>query len=545
MKNKLFGLVSIFLILIIASFLYFYKLDKIPSGFYIDEAASAYNAYSITETGKDEFGKSFPILFRLFGSYSPPLFIYLCSVLIPYFGMGVSVFRSVSVVSAIISIVFFLLMTLQLKVYKHKASYFLITFFYAITPWLVFNARLGYEETLGYVIFNIGLYFLYLAFEKPKYFLLGLPILSLSSYASHNQKFLLPIFTVFFLLVFKKEIFRKENFKFLFFSVVIAVLVQIPNLSIITTNAFWIKNISYTNGIPIQKTAQNIIVQFLNYYSPKSLFYFLPDIDPQHTLSEISVMYNWMVIPYFLGLFLLFKKIKEKNHKFVAVLFFVSTVPAALSGEFISIQRALPFLFPLMIVIGIGIDFLLIKMGKFLAPISFLILAFYSLLMLYRSYFVLFPNDRAVAWSYGFADVADFIKKNPQENFFIDNSRNLGLYMELLYFLKYPPAKYQQEVTPFIKDHYYEAPILGTDFGFGKIRIGGIDWTKEIYKEQIIMGDSLAISDGQAREHLMTGVFQLKDPSGNIIFNGYKTNPKEKCKKELLKKNPSRYCFAH
>lgn len=545
MKNKLFGLLSIFLILIIASILYFYKLDKIPAGFYIDEATTAYNAYSISETGKDEFGKSLPVLFRLFGSYSPPLFIYLSSILIPCFGIGIAFFRSISAISAIVSIVFFLLMALRLKIYKQKISYFLMTFFYTIAPWLVFNARLGYEVTLGYLIFNIGLYFLYLALESPKYYLVSLPILSLSAYTSHNQKFLLPIFTIFFLLVFRKEIFKKENLKLLVISLLIAGFIQIPNFSLITTNAFWIKNISYTSGTPIQKTAQNIIVQFLNYYSPKSLFYFLPDIDPQHTLSEISVMYNWMVIPYFLGLFLLFKKIKERNHKFVAVLFFVSIVPAALSGEFISIQRALPFLLPLMIVIGIGIDFLVGRIKKFWAIILFLFFSAYSLLSLYRSYFVLFPNDRAIAWSYGFSDLAEFLKNHPNEKIFIDNSRNLGLYMELLYFLKYPPAKYQQEITPFIREHYYEAPILGTNFSFGNISIGGIEWQKEIYKEQIIIGDNLAISDGQAREHLLTQIYQLKDPLENVVFNGYKTNPKEKCKQELLKKNPSQYCFPY
>jgi len=69
-----------------------------------------------------------------------------------------------------------------------------LPFFTLVSPWLVFNARLGYEVTLGYLIFNIGLYFLYLALESPKYFLLAIPVLSLSVYASFAQRYLFPIF---------------------------------------------------------------------------------------------------------------------------------------------------------------------------------------------------------------------------------------------------------------------------------------------------------------------------------------------------------------
>lgn len=547
MTRKFLGWMVMILILASASVLYFSKIGEIPSGFYIDEASTAYNAISIFKTGKDEFGKTYPILFRLFGSYTPPLYIYLSAFLLRFFKPTIVFFRSISAFSAITSTLFFCLMVKKLRIYKREPVYYFVTFFYAISPWLVFNARLGYEVTLGYIVFNIGLYFSYLALENKKYFLFAFPILSLSVYASHNQKFLAPIFILFYFLVFKKTVFRKERVRCLILSLLFAVLIQIPNLSIITTNAFWIKNIGYTGGTPVKKMLQNIIVQLLNYYSPKSLFYFLPDIDPQHTVSEISVLYNWMFIPYLIGTFLLFNKIKERKYRFVALLFLASVIPAALSGEFISIQRALPFLLPLMIVIGMGIDFIISRIKKaYAVNILFLFFSSYSLLMLYRSYFVLFPKDRAVAWSYGFSDLARFIAENPKEKFFIDNSRNLGLYMELLYFLQYPPSEYQKEVTPYIREHYYEAPILGTDFSFANIRIGGIDWTKEIYKEQIIIGDSLAVSDGQAKEHVMKEVYQLEDPLGKIVFKGYRTNPKEKCRKEkLLGNSLSRWCLSN
>ncbi len=65
------------LILILGIVLRFWQLGKTPTGFYLDEAALGYNAYSIMETGKDEYGKDWPILFRSFGDFKAPIYTYL------------------------------------------------------------------------------------------------------------------------------------------------------------------------------------------------------------------------------------------------------------------------------------------------------------------------------------------------------------------------------------------------------------------------------------------------------------------------------------
>ena len=85
---KYIKLLVLLVVIIFISFLYFYKLDSVPSGLYVDEALSGYNAYSIIETGRDEYSKLFPLSFRLFGSYSPPLYTYLTTVSISKFGLN-------------------------------------------------------------------------------------------------------------------------------------------------------------------------------------------------------------------------------------------------------------------------------------------------------------------------------------------------------------------------------------------------------------------------------------------------------------------------
>src|SRR5258705_10555238 len=58
---------------------YFYEVPKNPVGFFVDEASIAYNAHTIAQSGRDEYGYTFPLYFRAFGEYKSPVYIYLLS----------------------------------------------------------------------------------------------------------------------------------------------------------------------------------------------------------------------------------------------------------------------------------------------------------------------------------------------------------------------------------------------------------------------------------------------------------------------------------
>ena len=53
-----------------------------------DEAALGYNAYSILETGRDEYGQILPIIFKSFGDYKPGFYVYLTLPFIKVFGLN-------------------------------------------------------------------------------------------------------------------------------------------------------------------------------------------------------------------------------------------------------------------------------------------------------------------------------------------------------------------------------------------------------------------------------------------------------------------------
>lgn len=137
------------------------------------------------------------------------------------------------------------------------------------------------------------------------------------------------------------------NKKILIKSFLVGFITQIPNLLLITTPAFWIKNGQFNF---------KYIYNFLVYLSPKTMFFQNPDIDLQHVIPKISIMYDWMIIPYFVGLYILFRKIKNTSFKFIALYAVTVLTPAVFTGYFYSTQRSLTFVVPLTIIIGLGID---------------------------------------------------------------------------------------------------------------------------------------------------------------------------------------------
>ena len=64
--------------------LYTWGISQNPRGFYLDESATAYNAYLVSRTGAGEFGPRFPVLFQQFAvsnaTYVNPLAIYLLAI---------------------------------------------------------------------------------------------------------------------------------------------------------------------------------------------------------------------------------------------------------------------------------------------------------------------------------------------------------------------------------------------------------------------------------------------------------------------------------
>lgn len=519
---------SLIFAILLGLFLYFYKLGQIPNGLYIDEASPGYNAYSVLKTGKDEYGKPLPILFRFQGLYAPPLYTYM--TILPVCTLGLNVF-SVRFVAALSGLLSTLVVYKFIKEIDIKISSWVLTFgslIYLITPWLLFHSRNGYEASLGYFLFTLANLYLYKSLTEIKHLKYALLLLSLSTYASHPYRVLSPILGAAFLILFYKELQIFKNIKKVSMSVLGAIFIQIPYLLIINSNAFSIKRgLLNVGDHDFSYSIWNFFSQYFTYFSPRSLF-FLPDPDPQRSIPDLSVFYVWTIIPFFVGLASLWKNKKLRSYKFIWLLLILTPIPASLVNDPFSTYRAMPLLLPITTIMFLGYQKVFKLSGQKIYIILSAVLIFVSGVNLYRSYFILLPVERAVDWDYGNEQLANEIMKNPEMNFVIDQSRKKPTYEHLLFFMKYSPSKFQEEMD-FDVAKYYKDTSFDESINFSNVELRGINWQEDIYEDKILVGDDLAISDEQVEEHFLNKQYEIVAPNGEIVWVGYSTNPDEKC----------------
>lgn len=486
-KNSL-----IILILLTGTFLFTYRLGSIPPAISNDESVVGNNARSILETGKDEYGQLLPINFKFFGSYTPGLFVYLETIPIKIFGLTPFSLRILSAISMLVLAYF---------IYRQFGN--LAALLFIITPWTIFNARLGYETTFAFVLISLGILF----YKKPT---LSFLLISLSAYAGHTQRYLAPLLIILIWAVFYR---RQKIIK----PLLLALIIQIPNLILLFTPSFWVKNNSFT---------VSFFSQYVSYFSPFNLFN-QEDYHLQRSIPLLSVFYFWMFIPWVAGLYQIYRNIKKPFYKYLLGLILLSPLPAALANTNYSTQRALPLLLPYTIIIYLGCR-------QFLKYRLILVLLFiYSSIFLVRGYFILLPPQRAGAWDYGYQQLAEFILKHPDQKFVVDNARSVP-YSLLLFYLQPSMRQYQLQNNYFGHNYYSDTSFSGTA-KINNVSVRPIVWQTDIFESQIIVGDNISISPDQVKEHFLTSVFEIKNNRGQILLQAYQTNPQLKIQSEYKK----------
>lgn len=548
--------IVILVILLAATIIRFYQLGNPSRGFYLDEAAIGYNAYSILKTGKDEFGKSFPLLFRSFTDFKAPLYIYLSIIPIKIFGLTPFSTRFLSALSGSITILiafFFvkLIVNRNLKSGKSPTNYLLpslVALVLAIAPWHVFYSRGAWEANLSFLILLVSSYLCVLGFERKKrtIFLLGSAFFVLSTYAYHGQRIVAPLIFGSYLIYYREWIFK--NKKFLAFGFLLLMLLTLPILKFSLTpgGQSRVRSLSIfskqtilpwqTQDSPFLSNNRYLIATrkalalYTAYFSPRNLF--SPDpAEKQRWLVDLAAFYPWQFIFFAIGGFFFFRK-KEysTSRKIILPWLFFSPVAASLTGDPFSKVRALPLVFPISVIIALGIyeSMRFIKQKapskfnlKYINALVILLLSavtISSLINLAVQFFFVLPYQRAKYWEIGYSELTKELLKYPNEKIVIDNFRGES-YIHILFFTKFDPETFQKEAGYMeLPDYYYSFERANTK-EFGQFEYRKVDWEKEKRGESLIVGDELLIS----KESILNNpqlklIKEIKYPDQSIVF---------------------------
>lgn len=542
---KLIAVYIVFIIIIVLSiFARFYQLDSIPPGLNIDESSQGYNAYSLLNTGKDRYGESFPILFRLFDSIQVPMYTYLTIIPVYLFGNSIFAVRFVSALSGVILVIltFFLIKTDKKNINLALIASFLV----AISPWAVFYSRITTESSLGVMLFVASIMCFYLSINRRKILLPAMLILGLSTHAYYSERILSYLFLVGFIGLFRKKLISHK--KILILGIIIFVITQIPHLWIANSGAFTrrIIQVNYFSQSFFQENGgelrfipggrwlyiiREFASQYMAYYSPRNLFL---DQDPQtgvRTMPDLSVFYSWMIVPFFIGFRKLIIDRHEPLSKILIILITIGPFAGSLTRDPFATIRVLGFLWSITLIISLGlvnILELILKIKLKLLVIFLVILV--SLTQLYLAYFVLLKYERAHNYGYSYMKLLANMNQMKDKRFVVDTTREPAAGIMFAYLNKYDPSRIQKLLNPLIAGKYYSSFDPKEIYIVDNVEAKPIVWTQDICKDQILVGDLLAISDEQVKEHYLSFLFDIKDLAGDVTLKAYLTSPNLACR---------------
>lgn len=531
--EKIITIFGLLIFIILAVFIRTYQIGSIPSGFYADEAAIAYNGYSLLQTGRDEYGKNWPLLFRSFGEYKTPTYSYLLIPVFSILGKSVASARVVTVISGFLTIIGVMLLTrLWFKKWTIVCLSGLTLLFF---PWHLIFSRSIYEVNLSLCLIIWGLYFLEIKFKKSKWnWLFGISLLGLSIVTYNASRIFVPLLGLTWLALNHQEVLSRQNRIWFVLAIAVGIISLLPVLLIIFTSGFWARsgiNI-FSYGIPWGYDGRGLKLYFqireffslyFSYFNPYYLFQ-LGDSGPKFRLIDTALLFGWQLPFLIIGLKELAKDSK-KNIIMILSLLLISPLAAAATRDPMSSIRSLFMVLPLTILISLGMS-KFVNNYKLLAKLLLFSLFLYSAGRIYLSVFKISDYYNFRAWDYGLNKVAIEISKIPESIpvIFVGDRLN---YIQLAFYLADPEDYIRNNFVKTNSD-YYVAGNWPNKKQVGRVDFRDIVWEQDIFKDQIIIFGALGLSDSQIAEHCLSPVFEVYGLDQKKLYTGVKTNPELK-----------------
>lgn len=508
-------IILLFLITVIALALRLWSLGNVPPSPDWDEAALGYNAYSIMQTGRDEYGQLLPIVLRSFDDYKPALYTYLIIPFIKIFDLSIVSVRLPSAILGLLSVVavFFLVK----EIFKKDNIALLVSFLMAISPWHIQFSRIAFESNIG-LFLNIFFVLLFLkSFKKHWLIIFSSLLAGINIYTYQSEKVFTPLLVLALILIFKKRFISIPK-KYIIAAFIAGLIIVLPMVSYTLTNKNALErargvSIFNSDTTNLSESSKKILIDTKNndliglffdnrrFQFAKSVIFgyishfdinwlFITGDEARHHAPGMGLMYLWEMPFLLIGLYIfLFGEVDKKTKLLIFSWFLIAPLPASVTGGVPHAVRTLNFLPTFQIFTAFGIFaffnvFKKLKLNKFIFIVLITIIVVNFIYYL-DQYFVQQNYYNSQEWQYGYKETIEEVKKieHKYEKIVVSNKPYLNQsYIFFLFYLKYPPSDYQEEIQSssggFRENHKY-----------GKFEFRPIEWDKELKKsKQLYVG---------------------------------------------------------
>ena len=485
------------IILGMSLFLRVFLWDFVPARLTVDEMSIGYNAYSILETGKDEWGRKFPLVFEAFGDFKLPLYIYLSIPFIAGMGLTMTSVKMVSLLSGLVFVVSVYVISNQL--FKEKRIAWITALLAGISPWAVHLSRQGLESNLALALFSVGLaVFLYSLSNKKKKWLMVVSgvLLGLTFYAYVAYRLIVVLVVGLMVLYFWKN--NKGVVRKFLIGFIISILPLLPSI-FSDSGIARVKHVSIFTDPGIvssvnenrsfcflvnpkldtvckvlfnkpQEILDRFVKNYVSFLSPEFLF-LTGDLNEYLGTPGYGEYFWFMLVFLLAGVFEWVKK-KDSKYKLVLGIGLVAPVAGAIAGS-AQIVRGSMLLLPLTLILGYGISVMVEKVKKLKRSNAYLSLGVlvmgFFVMVYYVNYFVIYPTKFDNAAYQMPLQVTEYLKENGDEFDLVYISDYFSdAHMAVAYFLRLDPTWYRQNVVRPKGDSFgFSHPVSMGKYVFG------------------------------------------------------------------------------
>lgn len=472
-------------IVILAAFLRLYRLSDVPPGVNRDEASIGYTAYSLMTTGKDEYGRVWPLSFESFGDWKLPLYIYATIPFVKIFGLSELAVRLPSALAGIASVAALYFLVLELFKNTRKIA-LLSSFVLAIMPWHIHISRVESEAIVATLFVIIGSI---LFFRKKLIF--SAIFFAATYWTYHGAHVSTTLLVIGFAFFYWKDILKTrqwwiatgigaaliagillvtlpadrtklEGISIFGDPAVVHAKIELPRLATGHPDAL-LTRVRYNR---ITYAITTVVDNYLKSYGPEFLF-IKGGGNSAHNIKGYGNLHPVEAPLLILGIFWLIKNRKQKHARFLLWWIAIAAVAAAITKDAPHSNRMLMVVPAFAIAIALGITTAIHNKW-----IGFLLIVGYVLSMMTygKRYFVDFPKEEARNWGIAYEKIIPLLFATTK-NVIMDKPQN-SPYIYLLFYGGYSPSNYQQEAIRY--------PISSDGFtdvaGFGRFSFRTIDW---------------------------------------------------------------------
>lgn len=539
-------------IIILSLVLRLYQLQNFPA-LNADEAAIGYNAYSLLQTGKDEHGNFWPIHFQSFNDYKPGLYFYIVLPFIALLGLNelaVKLPGAILGAGTVVAVWF-----LVKELFPHRKWLPEISaLFLAVSPWHLHFSRGGWEVNAATFFLTSGLLFFLKGLRSARWLYLSALFFTASLYTYHTVRIVAP-FLIGGLVVWRREDLLPSSLKSTFIyqymrgnkhqllSALVGLILLIPLLVNVLGPAgisrfsgvglladegpFWKANRQRSEhgntreilALALHNRPVNYGVAFLDNYlrhfSGEFLFMGGDEIQ-RNKVPDFGQLYV-IQAPFLIFGFLAVAR-SISGWQPILLWLFLAPIPAALTFQSPHALRAQNMVIPLAIISALGLlaflDWLKEKVSKktiFVVCCVLFVVLFWDFTRYLHQYYVHMAKTYPYSSQYGVKELADYIKANGNKfSKIIVTDRYDQPYILFLFYLKYPPDKFQEahELTP--RDQFGFSTVRS----FDKYNFVSVNWNEmRDLRSVLLVGAPEEISDVDANI-----VKRIYFPGGQTAF---------------------------